>query len=140
MLTFSRCVSLFCTKYAVLISKYMYVEVQERKLIIKSYDSSLSLPVAPSSQAPVIWCADGPSLVPPASMPQANPPSFAAKGSPAQFYMRRDHNFGGSASRLDRLRAHQELPPRMESFVEVEEDESGKERIQWNPSIVWTPW
>lgn len=49
------------------------------------------------------------------------PYSGAVGLSPAQFYVRRDHTLGGSVSRLDRLRTHQELPY-METFVEVEEE------------------
>lgn len=46
--------------------------------------------------------------------------------SPAQFYVHRDHTLGGSVSRLDRLRTHQELPYYMESFAEAEEEETGE--------------
>ena len=47
------------------------------------------------------------------------------KASPAQFYCRRDHAFGGGFSRLDRIRTHQDLPYIMESFAEVQENSSG---------------
>ena len=58
---------------------------------------------------------------------EAQVPYSGAVGlSPAQFYVRRDHTLGGSVSRLDRLRTHQELPY-MESFPEVEEEEENGE-------------
>ena len=46
--------------------------------------------------------------------------------SPAQFYVHRDHTLGGSVSRLDRLRTHQEFSF-METFAEVEEEEENGE-------------
>ena len=48
--------------------------------------------------------------------------------SPAQFYVHRDHTLGGSVSRLDRLRTHQELPY-METFAEEEEDEEEEDGL-----------
>lgn len=42
--------------------------------------------------------------------------------SPAQFYIHRDHVFGGSLSKLDRMRGHQESVL-MEVFDEAEEYE-----------------
>ncbi len=59
------------------------------------------------------------------SAPSAAPPQTFGI-SPAQFYARRDHTFGGSASRLDRLRSHHEFP-NMESFAEVDEEGEEKE-------------
>ena len=49
--------------------------------------------------------------------------------SPAQFYKHRDHSLTGSASRLDRIRAHQERGGGglMESFAEEEEEEEEEE-------------
>ncbi len=42
--------------------------------------------------------------------------------SPVQFYARRDHGFGGSLSKLERIKSLE--PPMMEPFDETEEDEN----------------
>ena len=41
--------------------------------------------------------------------------------SSTQFYVRRDHTLGSSASGLDRLRSHHDFP-RLKTFAEVEEE------------------
>ena len=42
--------------------------------------------------------------------------------SPVQFYAHRDHSFGGSLSKLERMKSLE--PPLMEPFDETEEDEN----------------
>ena len=51
--------------------------------------------------------------------------------SPAQFYAHRDHMFGGSLSKLDRMRGHQESLV-MEVFDEAEEYEETGENFIFN--------
>ncbi len=54
--------------------------------------------------------------------PQVAKATKKAGPSPAQFYSRREHAFGGSLSRLNRLASRTELSY-LESFSEVEEAE-----------------
>ena len=77
--------------------------------------------------------------------PSLNPPLFPpTKVYPAQFSTRRDHFLGGSVSRLDRIRAHnQELAAAMESFAELEEEGGREEEMRgdytdYNNSELWS--
>ena len=63
----------------------------------------------------------------PPSLDPPNLPVFPPKTGPTQISMRRDHSLGGSVSRLDRIRVHnQEISYQMESFVEHEEEGGGE--------------
>ncbi len=56
--------------------------------------------------------------------------------SPAQFYAHRDHNLGGSLSKLDRMSSHQDSVY-MEAFDETEEYEGTySDSEEWCDSVV----